>query len=115
MLLFGLGAPSSRSFTDLPDLDELFSALNRRFFDSRLAARCEWSGRMKTSAGSCDVEGRLIRVSVPYHVRRPDLLKGTLAHEMCHLLEPNHGPGFRRLAGPVAHALGLDWKTFRYA
>lgn len=99
----------------LPDLDRLFDELNRRFFADRLEARLEWSNRMRTSAGSCRPKARVIRISVPYHRRRPAALTVTLAHEMLHLVVPGHGPEFRRLGAPIARTLGVDWREFRYA
>ncbi|MHC4471590.1 MAG: SprT-like domain-containing protein [Planctomycetota bacterium] len=116
LLLFGLDpAPEKAPDGTLPDLDALFRELNDRFFAGRLEARCEWSRRLTASAGTCRPEGRLIRISVPYHERRPDVLAMTLAHEMCHLVVPGHGADFRRLAQPIARALGISWHDFRYA
>ncbi len=99
----------------LPDLGKLFDRLNRRFFGGRLRARCEWSTRLTASAGTCFPSRRLIRISLPYHERRPEALPATLAHEMCHLLVPAHGRAFRELAEPIAGALGVSWDDFRYS
>jgi predicted SprT family Zn-dependent metalloprotease len=100
---------------DLPDLEAIFRQLNDRFFEGRLEARIEWSTRMTASAGSCRPKSRLIRISLPYHLRRPDALATTVAHEMIHLVVSGHGPEFRRIAQPIARALGSTWKDFRYA
>jgi predicted SprT family Zn-dependent metalloprotease len=107
-------APAGRGGS-LPDLVPLFDDLNRRFFDGRLSARCEWSERLTASAGNCRPEERLVRVSAPYHRRSPDALPVTLAHEMCHLVVPGHGAAFRRLGEPIARRLGATWREFRYA
>ncbi len=96
-------------------LAELFAELNRRFFGGRLRADVAWSRRLTASAGSCRHEDAVIRLSVSYHERCPEALPVTLAHEMCHLLVPGHGPEFRRIGQPVARALGVSWAEFRYA
>jgi predicted SprT family Zn-dependent metalloprotease len=115
LLLFSMSEPAPPR-PDLPtDLHELFRELNDRFFEGRLDARVEWSRRLTSSSGNCRPDDKLIRISVPYHRRRPDALPMTLAHEMCHLLVPGHGPEFRRLALPIARALGVTWREFRYA
>ncbi|MEN8149850.1 MAG: SprT-like domain-containing protein [Planctomycetota bacterium] len=98
-----------------PDLDTVFADLNERFFEGRLSARLEWSNRLTSSAGSCRPDDRLIRVSRLYWRRQPDSLPTTIAHEMIHLVTPNHGPEFRRIGRPIAAALGVDWNEFRYA
>ncbi len=100
---------------DLPDLPALFSELNDRLFGGLLDGRVEWSGRLTVTAGTCDSDLRLLRLSIPYHRRSPHLVPITLAHEMCHLIVPDHGPAFRRLGRMIARALGVDWRTFRYA
>jgi predicted SprT family Zn-dependent metalloprotease len=98
-----------------PDLERVFSELNDRFFEGKLAARLEWSNRLTSSAGSCRPEAKLIRVSRVYWRRHPDSLPVTIAHEMIHLVTPNHGPEFRRRGMPIAEALGVTWNEFRYA
>jgi len=98
-----------------PNLDEVFTDLNDRFFEGRLNARLEWSNRLTSSAGSCRPDERLIRVSRLYWRRHPESLPVTIAHEMIHLVTPNHGPEFRGMGMPIATALGVDWNEFRYA
>jgi predicted SprT family Zn-dependent metalloprotease len=107
--------PPAAAEPPLPDLPPLFERLNRRFFEDRLEARCEWSERLVASAGNCRPAEGLIRVSAPYHRRTPAVLPITLAHEMCHLVVPGHGATFRRLGEPIARALGAEWRQFRYA
>ncbi len=99
----------------MPHLPTLFTELNDRLFGGILSARVEWSARLTATAGTCNPAERLIRLSRPYHERTPALLPVTLAHEMCHLIVPDHGPAFRRLGRVVARALGVDWRVFRYA
>jgi len=112
------GPPPRRPPPDvegLPDLAVLFSELNDRLFGGLLEARVEWCPRLTVTAGTCDADLARIRLSVPYHRRSPRLVPVTLAHEMCHLIVPDHGPRFRKLGRTVARALGVDWRTFRYA
>ena len=104
-------APDGR----LPDLSARFAALNARFFEGALAARCVWSERLTASAGSCAPEAGLIKISAPYHRRHPASLDATLAHEMIHLIVPGHGAAFRRMAEPIARALGIPWRELRWA
>jgi predicted SprT family Zn-dependent metalloprotease len=98
-----------------PDLEAVFAELNHRFFAGRLRATVVWSHRLTASAGDCSVRRRRIRVSAIHHAKRPEMLRATLAHEMCHLLVQDHGPAFRALAEPIARALGVSWEDFRYA
>jgi predicted SprT family Zn-dependent metalloprotease len=116
LVLFGLlepePPPDPRA---LPDLKALFHELNERFFQGVLSARVEWSTRMSGTAGRCFIKRRLIRISALAHQRNPRLTGATLAHEMLHLIVPNHGPKFRRLGKPLAAGLGVTWREFRYA
>lgn len=109
------GTPPEEAEPALPDLKEEFDRLNRRFFGGHLAAALSWSNRLVASAGSCNHTRREIRISVPHHRRRPDLLPVTLTHEMCHLVFPDHGPSFRKLGKSLARELGVTWREFRYS
>jgi predicted SprT family Zn-dependent metalloprotease len=92
----------------------IFDDLNERFFEGGLAGDIEWSERMTASAGSCCRAECRIRISAPYHRRRPDLLEATVAHEMLHLIIPNHGREFRIVGRRIAAELGVSWREFRY-
>jgi len=108
--------PSDEPPTEVrPDLSARFTVLNDRFFDGRLRARCEWSDRLTASAGNCATRDGVIKISAPYHRRHPESLDATLAHEMLHLIVPDHGPVFRRIGGAIARSLGISWNEFRYA
>lgn len=124
LVLFGLVAESRpvqpepepvEPPTLLPDLDALFRDLNERFFQGLLAARVEWSNRLLAAAGKCNITRRIIRISVKHYTKRPRVLEATLAHEMLHLIVPDHGKEFRLLGGDIARQLGVSWEEFRYA
>lgn len=99
----------------LPSSSELlrrYDRFSRLYFDNKLPpaseVTVEWSTRLISSAGLCRPRERLIRLSVPYHVKFPNEVDSTLLHEMIHLLVPNHGPEFvawmahiRRLGGDI--------------
>jgi len=119
LLLFPLSEPEPRAPTPadgepLPDLHALFDELNARFFGGRIAADVIWSRRLTSSAGNCVPREGLIRLSAHYHRRRPGALPLSLAHEMCHMLEPGHGAAFRRIGAPIAAAFGVSWEKFRF-
>jgi len=99
----------------LPDLDALFRELNGRFFEGLLTAKLEWSNRLTAASGKCLVTRRIIRISAKHYRKRPRLLEATLAHEMLHLVIPDHGREFRRLGRTMAGELGVSWEDFRYA
>jgi predicted SprT family Zn-dependent metalloprotease len=98
-----------------PDPGALFDELNALLFGGELSAEVEWSNRLTASAGTCDPVRRRIRLSTRYHERRPEALRITLAHEMLHLVVPDHGPRFRKLGRVIAQKLGTTWEDFRYA
>ena len=53
--------------------------------------------KMKTRWGSCSVESGNIRINI-YLAKKPEeCLEYVVLHELCHLLEANHGPGFHQL------------------
>lgn len=64
--------------------------------------------RMKTRWGSCDHEAGTIRLNTELVKKPKDLLEYVIVHEMAHLLEPTHGPGFVAL-------LDAYWPSWRDA
>ena len=50
--------------------------------------------RMKTKWGSCNHRARHIRLNTELVKKPRDLLEYVIVHEMAHLLEPTHSPGF---------------------
>ena len=69
-----------------------------------IARRAPWVGkvpelrlrRMKRTWGSCSRKG-VITLNTHLVKAPPELIDYVVAHEVCHLAEHNHGPGFYRL------------------
>ncbi len=100
---------------ELPDLEWCFIDLNQRYFKGLLDARVEWSNRLTAASGKCNITKRIIRISVRHYQKRPQLLQATMAHEMLHLIIPDHGKDFRLLGTWIAGQLGVTYEEFRYA
>ncbi len=83
---------------DLAAIRQTFNQLNQRYFDGRLEARLELSGRMTATAGKCYYRRRVIRLSQLYLQQFPEKLPQLLLHEMIHLVVPGHGRAFREQA-----------------
>ena len=66
--------------------------------------------RMKRSWGTCSVKG-MITLNPLLIKAPPQYVDYVIAHEMCHLLEHNHGPRFYRLL----EKLMPNWETLRVA
>jgi predicted metal-dependent hydrolase len=82
----------SRSTTRL-DLRARVAALARRY-ELPHPRSVEWSDRQRSIWGSCTPDDRAIRVSSRL-AREPSwVLDYVLVHELAHLVEPDHGPGF---------------------
>lgn len=75
--------------------DELFEGVR--------PATVTWSSRMRVRLGSCSVGDGGIRISQRL-VNAPDwVLDYVLAHELAHLIEPNHSPRFHALVARYPH------------
>ena len=62
----------------------------------------EWSLRdMRTRWGSCTPQRRTVRFALNLAAKPPLCLEYVVAHELTHLLVPNHGPEFHRLLHAV--------------
>jgi predicted metal-dependent hydrolase len=57
-----------------------------------------WSERQGRRWGSCTHDSGEIRLSSRLHGMPAYVLEAVLVHELAHLIEPNHSPGFRELA-----------------
>lgn len=53
--------------------------------------------RMRTRWGSCTTSKGTIRINVALAEHPRPCLEMVLTHELCHLIEPNHGPRFKAL------------------
>ncbi|MDY2776769.1 MAG: SprT family zinc-dependent metalloprotease [Collinsella sp.] len=57
-----------------------------------------WTVRhMRSRWGSCTVHARSIRINAQLAAYPPECLEFVVAHELIHLIEPNHGPRFHEL------------------
>lgn len=62
---------------------------------------------MKSRWGSCQPETGRICFNIRLALYPPECLEYVVVHELCHFLEPNHGPGFHALMDRVMP----DWRT----
>ena len=90
-------ATPSRRVSDDRALRREAETLNERFFGGELQIVAIRYARMDTRRGSCTPARGEIRISrrladVPAWVRQ-----AVIHHELCHLLEPGHGPAFKAL------------------
>lgn len=56
---------------------------------------------MKSRWGSCQPETGRICFNIRLALYPPECLEYVVVHELCHFLEPNHGPGFHALMDHV--------------
>lgn len=64
---------------------------------------------MKSRWGSCQPETGRICFNIRLALYPPECLEYVVVHELCHFLEPNHGPGFHALMDRVMP----DWPHAR--
>lgn len=116
--------PSDRDDGPAPDDDRLASRAER--LRARLLpeaprpASVAWSARQRRRWGSCTPGRRTIRISTQLHGMPEWVLDAVVVHELAHLLEPGHGPAFRRLvarfdryAEAMAFLQGVAYATGR--
>ncbi len=61
---------------------------------------------MKSRWGSCQPATGRVCINIRLALYPPECLEYVVVHELCHLLEPNHGAGFKQLIGKVMP----DWE-----
>ena len=61
---------------------------------------------MKSRWGSCQPDTGRVCINIRLALYPPECLEYVVVHELCHMLEPNHGPGFKTLMTKVMP----DWK-----
>ena len=61
---------------------------------------------MTSRWGSCQPSTGRICINVRLALYPPECLEYVVVHELCHMLEPNHGAGFKALMTKVMP----DWK-----
>lgn len=103
--------------SEMPDLQNLYTKLNRRWWRGRLPLiSLRWSRRMHAIAGKywSSSSKREIVLSVPYHQKFPEEIEDTLKHEMIHLYLHltgglrrglSHGEEFRAEAARVGASI----------
>lgn len=89
--------------TVLPDFVEKW-AMRLGRAPTRLTVRA-----MRTRWGSCTTTTGAIRINLELAARHPRCLNYVVLHEMVHLLEPGHGPGFQAIMD--AHL--PNWRAIR--
>ncbi|CAD2098548.1 hypothetical protein YYG_03117 [Plasmodium vinckei petteri] len=109
--------------TEFPDLHELFSEYNLKYFYNRLeSVQVKWSNKMKLCAGICIFKKSgycCIRLSLPLlKLRKIKEYKETLLHEMIHAFlflnqkksdkNDGHGPEFKKHMYRINKLTGLS-------
>ena len=80
------------------DLERRARELNRQYFGGALRWRSiRWVENQEKRHGSCTPSQGTIRISHRLGKMPAFVLDYVLVHELAHLLEANHGPGFWRL------------------
>ncbi|SOV81315.1 conserved Plasmodium protein, unknown function [Plasmodium sp. gorilla clade G3] len=107
--------------TEFPDLHELFSEYNGKYFFNKLSSvHVNWSNKMKLCAGICIFKKSgycCIRLSLPLlKLRKIKEYRETLLHEMIHAFlfltrsntkHDGHGPEFKKHMYRINRATGL--------
>jgi predicted metal-dependent hydrolase len=87
-----------------PSDDELLqraTALSRRYLGGRaVPSSVRWSSNQQHRWGSCTPSDGTVRISARAKGLPHWVLDYVVLHELAHLLEPSHGPGFWRLLEP---------------
>jgi hypothetical protein len=79
-------------------LDRQARDLNRRYFGGRLRwESIRWVSNQEARFGSCTPTQGTIRISQRVGQMPAFVRDYVIMHELAHLLEPNHGPGFWKL------------------
>lgn len=84
-----------------PSDDQLLARateLSARYLDGRaVPSSVTWSAHQERRWGSCSVDDRTIRISTRVRGLPSWVLDYVLVHELAHLLQAGHGPGFWEL------------------
>jgi len=105
---------SVRPGTSTPLREEIVSSWYRRLlrdavpslikaWESRLKVKVAgfYVQQMKTRWGSCNPTARTLRLNTALATKPRECIEYIVVHEMAHLLEPTHGPGFIALMGRI--------------
>lgn len=90
---------SGRSFSQTDEmLEKRAHELNRKYFDGRLKWQSiRWVTNQNSRFGSCTPADGTIRLSHRLTAMPAWVRDYVLIHELAHLVEANHGPGFWKL------------------
>lgn len=108
--LWGEMQPENPSINTLADLDKLYRTEIKRVLPDVIArmeaavgvSAAGWQLRaMSTRWGSCTPKTRKIRINVRLAAYPPECLEYVVAHELTHILVPNHSPKFHELVQRV--------------
>jgi hypothetical protein len=87
-----------KSALDDAALERRARELNRQYFGGKLQWQSiRWVSNQNSRHGSCTPSQGTIRISHRLATMPAFVRDYVLMHELAHLLEPNHGPRFRRL------------------
>ncbi|MCL6647871.1 MAG: M48 family metallopeptidase [Chloroflexi bacterium] len=89
-------APPRRLASDAT-LEHEAAELNARYFGGVLPLRSIRYVTMTTRRGSCTPASGEVRISRQLASVPPWVRQAVIHHELCHLLEPGHGPAFQAL------------------
>jgi predicted metal-dependent hydrolase len=78
-------------------LEERAEVLGDRYLDGIRPSSIRWSTTQNKRWGSCTLLTREIRISERLRVVPSWVLDAVIAHELAHLIEPNHSPRFKEL------------------
>ena len=78
-------------------LEERAEVLGDRYLDGIRPSSIRWSTTQIKRWGSCTLLTREIRISERLRVVPSWVLDAVIAHELAHLIEPNHSPRFKEL------------------
>ena len=78
-------------------LAERARELGQAYLDGVEPSSIRWATNQTKRWGSCTLATREIRISARLRVAPPWVLDAVIVHELAHLIEPNHSPGFRAL------------------
>ncbi len=103
-MLARLARPARASSAGDEDLAARARVLSARHLDGRARpVSVRWSSRQQQRWGSCSPADGTIRISERLRAMPGWVLDYVLVHELTHLLEPDHGPGFHALLDRYPH------------
>jgi hypothetical protein len=90
------------------DLAARAALLADRYLDGVRPSSIRWVTNQRSQWGSCSTGTGEIRISDRLRVVPGWVLDAVLVHELAHLVEPNHSPRFRALAGRFERSKEAD-------